>query len=165
MPPSSATRSPGTIGGYQGSVAATRTAGGSSSRTVAGREPCLGAPTVSTMPTHGPVPWGAGGSGPAGSASTPRPPIASTPNATGSSHRDPRFEPDALMPTTSSRSAAPMRATASAPKSPSPTAPAAAPTASHAARGTSVDRDERLQLVEGLLADELPRAEVVDARE
>lgn len=138
IPPETSTRSPGTTAGNQGSVAATRigSAPSTSSSIVAGRVPTLGAPTVWTVPTHGPSPFGSALDARGGSpAAAVRSEMARTPIARTVRRRlaVPRRSPRAA--TARSRRTGPRRCAAASGARPIARLPAVAPTASQAGRG------------------------------
>ena len=78
-----------------------------------------------------------------------------------------RVAGDAVLPSMSSRAAAAATdaVTTRLPRNSPVSAPATAPTASQALRGMSADDDERTDLLERLLAEHAPRAQLVHAAE
>ena len=101
---------------------------------------------------------------------SPRPageaPIAITPIATGMSARGGRVERATRAATAPRRSATPSSASTGAESAAAPNAAAAAPTATHAAPGIGLaHRDQRLELLERLLADDATLAQLVDRSE
>src|SRR6266545_6000819 len=157
------------MAGYRGNVAATTnpepSPGGVPS--VATWWPSRGEPVARTTSDHGPEPWGgwsrfAGAPG----SSASRAAISPAPMTTGQAPR-PRRRSVPISPRISS--AAMARATTAptglTPSSPAASAAAMAPIARRALRPISANRHEVPELVERLLADELPGPEIVDRRE